>query len=547
MDLAPTLLLAIGLPTVLGYSHAVSPAASLAAPGPTMKGGGTKVAQYFTQWGIYLRGFKPMDMQFDRITHVIYAYLHVTAECEVRSLDEYADHHICYPELGMTWEEHCNGSGNAGNVRAFQMLRERHPHIKLELSFGGWTKSDYFSGCSKDAGRRTKLINGMVDMLRRTNFDGIDIDWEYPVCCGEADNEVDPQDWSNYVQLLREARAALDAGFPRVHKELSIAMGMGPAVTDLAPKAEICGIIDTVLMMTYDYNGAYQPLASQNAPLYNDPAYVAAGGVEDYNIDWGVTTWLQHCPSSKLIMGFAAYGRGYAGTSTEYGTASGALPGTWESGVLSWWDLKENYIGRPCSLTNRDASMPAGYWQSHRNNITKTPYLTAPAGGPSAYISYDDEESVAVKAKYGKQRGLGGMVWWEASDDRDGDLLNAANAAWGVAPSAHAPPTPTQKAASMWVAATTAAASANRAMALLQLACLLLALVAGIAGGALCWSACRWRWVKTNRPSRSRTSAVKLPPSLEKHLEPLRLADVCREYIDRMPPDAIPISSQVKS
>ena len=97
------------------------------------------------------------------------------------------------------------------------------------------------------------------------------------------------------------------------------------------------------------------------------------------------------------------------------------------------------------------------------------------------------------------------------------------------------------------VAATTAAASANRAMALLQLACLLLALVAGIAGGALCWSACRWRWVKTNRPSRSRTSAVKLPPSLEKHLEPLRLADVCREYIDRMPPDAIPISSQVKS
>ena len=30
-----------------------------------------------------------------------------------------------------------------------------------------------------------------------TKCTGIDVDWEYPVCCGLNSNEVDPDDWAN--------------------------------------------------------------------------------------------------------------------------------------------------------------------------------------------------------------------------------------------------------------------------------------------------------------------------------------------------------------
>ena len=80
-----------------------------------------------------------------------------------------------------------------------------------------------------------------------------------------SSNEVHPDDWSNYKLLLQEYRTALDAAFPNVHKELTIAMGMGPDVTGVAPKAEIGALVDAVNMMTYDFNGAWDMLTSHNA------------------------------------------------------------------------------------------------------------------------------------------------------------------------------------------------------------------------------------------------------------------------------------------
>ena len=47
--------------------------------------------------------------------------------------------------------------------------------------------------------------------------------------------------------MLRELRAALDAAHPGVHKELTIAMGMSPAVTGAAPKQELAEALHELL------------------------------------------------------------------------------------------------------------------------------------------------------------------------------------------------------------------------------------------------------------------------------------------------------------
>ncbi len=69
-----------------------------------------------------------------------------------------------------------------------------------------------------------------------SRFDGIDVDWEYPVQGGLSSNSVDPNDWENYVLLLKEMRAEMDARWLTEHKELTIAMGMGAQISGKAPR-----------------------------------------------------------------------------------------------------------------------------------------------------------------------------------------------------------------------------------------------------------------------------------------------------------------------
>ena len=159
-------------------------------------------------------------MHLASITHINYAFLDVDSSCSVVTLDRWADFDISFASLPV-----CSGAVTAacvpqsvkdcaygGNIGALRCLRDAdHPHLKLVFSLGGWTKSTYFSGCAKTADKRAKLVSNAVARMTENDFDGIDVDWEYPVCCGEAGNQIDPADWDNYLLLLHEMRAALDA------------------------------------------------------------------------------------------------------------------------------------------------------------------------------------------------------------------------------------------------------------------------------------------------------------------------------------------------
>ena len=406
-------------------------ASSVAAP---------RVTQYFAGWGIYSypnpsrtssrQAFYPWQMHLASITHINYAFLDVDWSCSVKSMDPWADFDKSFAGLPL-----CSGAVTAacvpqsvkscaygGNVGALRCLRDKdHPHLKLVFSLGGWTKSTYFSGCAKTAAKRAKLVSNAVARMTEHDFDGIDVDWEYPVCCGEAGNEIDPADWDNYLLLLHEMRAALDAAHPSTHKEMSIAMGMSPKVSGVAPRERLAAALDVIYLMTYDYNGAWSMQTGHNAPLFGDPA---AKGLlpENYNIDWGVSLWRSDVPASKLVLGLPAYGRAWVGVDTEYGIGSDAHPGTYEAGLVSWYDTKARYY----ALADRK-------W----NNVSKVPYYAA----NGKFISYDDPASIAAKAKYAQSRGMAGMMWWEASDDPQADLLNAANSAWEAAATA-TPPSP---------------------------------------------------------------------------------------------------------
>lgn len=82
--------------------------------------------------------------------------------------------------------------------------------------------------------------------------------------------------------------------------------------------------------------------------------------------------------------------------------------GTWENGVYDYDHLKKSYIP---TYTR--------YWDSQ----SKVPFLYNLS--TNIWISYDDLQSIGIKADYIKREKLAGAMFWELSSDRNSELIDA--------------------------------------------------------------------------------------------------------------------------
>lgn len=71
-----------------------------------------------------------------------------------------------------------------------QNLREKNPDLKIILAIGGWAVgSGPFKELTSNIFRMNQFVYDSTEFLRANNFDGLDIDWEYPryvrlrLCC----------------------------------------------------------------------------------------------------------------------------------------------------------------------------------------------------------------------------------------------------------------------------------------------------------------------------------------------------------------------------
>jgi chitinase len=62
-----------------------------------------------------------------------------------------------------------------------QTLREKNPDLKIILAIGGWAVgSAPFKELTSNIFRMNQFVYDSTEFLRANNFDGLDIDWEYP-------------------------------------------------------------------------------------------------------------------------------------------------------------------------------------------------------------------------------------------------------------------------------------------------------------------------------------------------------------------------------
>lgn len=286
--------------------------------------------------------------------------------------------------------------------RAHQIkkLKEKHPHLTVSLSIGGWG-ADYFSETAADAGNRQRFIESTLEIVNRYDFDGVDIDWEYP-CIPANGISASPSDKQNFTILLRELREALDEKGKETGKDylLTIAAGVQMGTGETVELDKITQYIDYIYVMTYDLNTT--GIASHHTNLFptskiqDSPS--ASGAIETF-IQNGV-------PKEKLLLGIAFYGRGGFGVKGPK-DGFGAPYDPDQTVFYTWTKINEEL------LEDRDF---VEYWDDE----AKASYLY----NGDIFISYDNPQSVQEKVKYAKEKGLAGVFFWEFTSDFFGNLIH---------------------------------------------------------------------------------------------------------------------------
>lgn len=98
------------------------------------------------------------------------------------------------------------------------LLKQNNPEMKVLLTLGGWTESgeSAFSRLVNDPRARANFAKQAVTFLRNYGFDGLHLDWQYPVCW-QADCKRGPaSDRDNYALLARVSM--LQKNFESKHK-----------------------------------------------------------------------------------------------------------------------------------------------------------------------------------------------------------------------------------------------------------------------------------------------------------------------------------------
>jgi len=394
---------------------------------PTTGPTGKRIVAYYIEWGIYGRDYQPADMPLEKITHVNYAFANIGEDGRIALGDPYAAIEKLYP--GDAWDQPYAGTYNQLN----NVLRAEYPHIKTLISVGGWTWSGRFSDVALTDASRELFASSCVDFIRTYNFDGVDIDWEYPVCCGLGSNTYRPEDRENYTLLMGELREQLDAAGAEDGREylLTIASAGGIDKLENYELAELAEHLDWVNTMSYDFMGAWDlSLTGHHSSLYANPDnpspndnvrlyYNSAGSVQPW-LDAGV-------PADKIVMGVPFYGRAWGGVNpTNNGLfQSGTMvpPGTWDD-----WSSGATGIN---DYTEIAGFLQAGTHVRLWDDAAKVPWLWSPTEHGGHFISYDDPESIQLKMDYINDLGLGGAMFWEVTADREEELLDVIVEALG--------------------------------------------------------------------------------------------------------------------
>lgn len=217
---------------------------------PEIKNNQTRIVGYYASWATY-SGFTPDKIDANKLTHLNYAFANISNDFKIAIGD---------PNVDLT------------NFKKLNTLKQTNTNLKTLISVGGWTWSDKFSDVALTESSRDVFADSCVDFIVKYGFDGVDVDWEYPVSGGLPSNVKRPVDKQNFTLLLKTLREKLDAQGKIDGKKylLTIAGATGDVYINNTELDILHQYLGFGNIMTYDIHGDWDNYTDFNAPLYNN-------------------------------------------------------------------------------------------------------------------------------------------------------------------------------------------------------------------------------------------------------------------------------------
>lgn len=341
----------------------------------------------------YVAGFRNYDfseIDATKLTHINYAFANII------------DGRVAFGSDMID-----NTDRDIEDIKTLLSLKEVNPDLKILVSVGGWGWSGNFSDAALTDSSRNIFAASAAQFILDHGLDGIDLDWEYPNQPG-AGNTYRPEDVHNFTLLLESVRRHIDSLALKLDRAepflLTIATGGDSVYVANTELGELEKYLDFINIMTYDYHNGLTSQAGHHSNLHLSASDYPHGDATDRSVrmhlDAGVSP-------AKLNIGVPFYGRRWKGVEPvnnglyrEAATTGESIPYTEvlaalaDSSFVRLWDT---------------AALAPWLWNEQ----------------DSLFISYDDKESLKAKMEYVLSQGLGGVMFWEYTEDIDGMLLDA--------------------------------------------------------------------------------------------------------------------------
>ena len=179
-------------------------------PSPTAPPAGFRVIAYATD------AIVPALIPYHQLTHINFAFLLPAEDGS-------------FHDLMSTW-------------KVEELVRLAHQQgVKVLISVGGWGWDRQFEAAAGNPTSRAAFVRNLVKFIEQYQFDGADIDWEYP---DEGESA------QNFLALMQELRAALPKD--KLLTAAVVALGQhGAGIPD-----ESFAWMDFINIMAYDDDGA---------------------------------------------------------------------------------------------------------------------------------------------------------------------------------------------------------------------------------------------------------------------------------------------------
>lgn len=385
---------------------------------------GKTIIAYYASWQIYDREglAKPVNLDYSKFTRLNFAFFQPGVWGEIYGTDSWGDPMALFGDWDWSgagtsycsWDKPGEPPVCGDHHYNTGLIYLAHQNgVEIYPSIGGWTLSENFPGLAANPNARKNFADNCVKLIEDYDFDGIDIDWEYPTYAAHGGG---PDDTENYTLLTKEIRDALDALGQANNRfyGLTAAMPCGPDLINGIDLGEVKNILTEFNLMTYDFHGSWSPKTAPNAPLYDftgSPELSVHGCTENF-LKGGVT-------KDQINIGLPFYGRSFLATiGSTINDFNQAYAG--DADLKAWADDE----GTPQYFNIRKK---LSQFTSVRHEQTKTQFAYNTFG----FVSYDDELAICDKTEYAMDNDLLGFIIWEVSgdimDDLSTPLLDAVN------------------------------------------------------------------------------------------------------------------------